>query len=422
MARTSNPPHSNSAFPCAVAPLPGIALSGIALSGIVLLGLLALSGCEATVGPCTGEGCPRLPGCEGDNPVTCDPDHVCVEQVCEGVGWICGVDQKGNYSWLNKSAPCDDQDSCTHKDLCVDGACRGTRVPCDNPPPNVCKDDQTLQAWESNGYCAEGTCIYKSTNLACPKGCANGVCVGAPCTGVKCDKPPGPCYKKPGKCVAGKCQWEPLAAGAACDPGDKCISGATCDGQGKCSGGAVNCTRPHASGGTCVLGACQGYTCDSGWGNCDNSWSNGCATPLNTGGNCGGCGKACGVVSNGSPECENGTCVAKCNSPWADCDKTYKNGCERQVGVANVCNVNGMASWSGSTPPCGTAYCGSSSNSRAKNFGSWYCISCSHCQKKPDGYFAWCLGGTKKFSPSKCLAPSCGCNPNSSSYPQLCKK
>jgi len=393
-------------------------LFGLLLSGAAAA---ALTGCAGAVGLCAGEGCPRLPGCE-DNPITCDPDHVCVEQICEGVGWICGRTQEGVYSWLNKAAPCDDDDPCTYKDVCAEGVCSGVKVPCDNPPDNSCRDGQTLQAWESAGFCSEGSCIYASSDLTCPKGCAGGQCIGAPCTGVKCDTPPSTCYKKPGVCVAGKCQWTPLAAGTGCNPGDTCILAATCDGQGKCSGGSIDCTRAHASGGTCISGVCQGYACDSGWGNCNNTWNDGCEIPLDTVSNCGGCGKVCGTVDHGSPSCKGGACAAACSGSWADCDGKFSNGCERQVGVGNVCNLSGMASWSGSTPPCGTAHCGSSSSSKAKNFsGNWYCLFCSHCQKKPDGYYSWCLSSTGKFSPDKCLSPSCSCDPNSSTYPQVCK-
>ena len=35
------------------------------------------------------------------------------------------------------------------------------------------------------------------------------------------------------------------------------------------------CDLPHATGGSCVAGACQGYLCEPGWGDCNNLWSDG---------------------------------------------------------------------------------------------------------------------------------------------------
>lgn len=383
-----------------------------------MLWIWAGTGCHGVVGVCAGEGCPRLPGCE-DNPITCDPDHICEEQVCEGVAWICGLDQQGYPSWLNKSAPCDDGDPCTINDLCVEGRCVGTEDPCDRPPDNTCVDGSTLRAWDSKGSCTDSQCNYTSNDFTCPKGCQGGMCIGSPCTGIKCDKA-GPCEKSPGTCVAGHCTYEKLRQGSPCTLADSCISGATCDAQGNCVGTKVDCSRDHTIGGTCVKGTCQGFSCEKGWGNCNKTWDDGCEKKLDTVQFCGSCTNACGSVAHGSPSCAGGKCVATCNQPYQDCDKSYGNGCERKVGVPNTCNRQGMASWSGSTPPCGTPHCGSSTSKDAANFGSWYCLFCSHCQKKPNGYYAWCLKSYGYFSPDNCIEPACGCDPNSSTYPQTC--
>ena len=62
----------------------------------------------------------------------------------------------------------------------------------------------------------------------------------------------------------------------------------------------------------------------------------------------------------------------------SDCDKKASNCCEILVGRSNTCNSSGLASFSGQTPPCDTPYCGGSSKSGGKNFGSWYCLPCTH--------------------------------------------
>jgi len=135
----------------------------VGLCAALALGV-TLHACEGTVGQCAGRDCPLLPGCEGEAAVACDPEHVCVERVCEGLGWICGVDAGGTYGWARSSAPCDDHNACTTNDLCVGGACVGKEKDCSVPPPPECKDSATLQVWEGGG-CVEGRCEHKLTEV-----------------------------------------------------------------------------------------------------------------------------------------------------------------------------------------------------------------------------------------------------------------
>ena len=382
----------------------------------MLFGLHLLVACEGTVGPCSGEDCPTVPGCEQDTSVVCDEDHVCVERVCEGVGWICGVDENGSFLWQRKRAPCDDKDACTSGDLCVAGQCVGTPMECKTPPTKACSDSTTLRTYDSAGTCSAGVCVYSPSTTKCSQGCQGGVCVGNPCKGIKCDNPPGPCHKKPGECKNGSCSYVLNSVGTACATNDPCSSAGKCDSAGKCSGTKLDCSKPHSSGGTCVKGVCQGYQCAGNWGNCNSSWSDGCEVDLTGTGHCGSCTNKCANVANGKPACSSGKCIVRCNSPYQDCDKKYSTGCEVPVGVANRCSSGGLVSFTGKTPPCGTAYCGSSSNSKAKNFGTYYCIACTHCAKMPDGKYAWCFTSSAKFSSDRCTG--C-CNP--SSHPQVCK-
>ena len=382
--------------------------------------LLWILGCEGSVSRCPDGDCPTVPGCEGDVSVTCGPDHVCLERVCEGMGWICGKDSSGVYKWLRKAAPCDDKDPCTDNDLCAVGRCYGTPRTCDQPPTSACADGVTLKTYDSKGTCQNGLCVYSNSTVKCPSTCKAGQCEGSPCTGIKCDNPPGECYKKPGKCVAGKCIYDPEPSGTACGIKDKCYATATCDGKGGCTGKKLDCSRSNTTGGTCVAGVCQGYKCNSGYGNCNNTWNDGCEMALTSTAHCGKCGNACGSVAHGKPACTGGKCVVgSCSSPYKDCDGSYGNGCEIPVGVANGCSKSGLTyNPSGHPSGCGTPWCGKSSKSGAVNFGSWACVFCTKCHYFPDGW-SWCLfsgSNTGKFSSARCS--SC-CN---SSYKDLvCK-
>lgn len=68
------------------------------------------------------------------------------------------------------------------------------------------------------------------------------------------------------------------------------------------------CTAPNAVG-TCTGALCS-YTCNSGYGNCDNDPANGCEVNLFTdSNNCGYCGNLCGTVTCPASGCGVGSCA-----------------------------------------------------------------------------------------------------------------
>lgn len=102
------------------------------------------------------------------------------------------------------------------------------------------------------------------------------------------------------------------------DTGPTCDGGATwCGDASGCrdlSGDLSNCgacgktcaSAAHATP-VCTTGAC-GFTCDTGWDDCDGSAGNGCETALQTDeSNCGACGKTC----LSSETCVAGACTPK---------------------------------------------------------------------------------------------------------------
>ena len=231
---------------------------------------------------CTQSEVCELGACIGKYPTICPPMGTCVEASCEpGVGCV-GVPIEG---------PCNDGNSCTVGDLCIEGECiGGTDAPsCDDG--NVC----TL-----NDYCEKGECLGGDETLDCDDAdpCTTAVCTPQkgcqqdpvcadddPCTLDTCDED-------------GSCAFEP--ATGPCEDGDPCTYGEFCEG-GACQGGVPDlCDDGNAcTADTCIDGkgcanillndvSCNdGITCsldDTCWGGVcvgsKQSWCPDCALPV----------------------------------------------------------------------------------------------------------------------------------------------
>lgn len=110
------------------------------------------------------------------------------------------------------------------------------------------------------------------------------------------------------------------------------------------STGCTPCPTPsHASA------TCQGTTCSAvcvaGWGDCNNSMTDGCE--INTKSNvlhCGSCDQACST-NRVTPACENGNCTGTCASGYGDCNNDLRtDGCEVNVSTnTDHCGACGRA-------------------------------------------------------------------------------
>lgn len=131
----------------------------------------------------------------------------------------------------------------------------------------------------------------------------NGIGDACRCDGVVCEPNPDEECQVVGACVptTGACGTTPAADGTAC-------------------------TLSNAEG-TCSSGVCAISYCQSGYGDCDSSASNGCETNLHSTSNCGECGNVCVAGPNQSVECDL-FCRTWCTYPFQDCDEDWSNGCE----------------------------------------------------------------------------------------------
>jgi len=164
---------------------------------------------------------------------------------------------------------------------------------CDSPPAAVC-NGSTLAAYDPQGVCTGGLCVYTPANVSCGQaGCVAGACATDPCQSVTCDAPPSACFAATGTCSAatGTCAYD-YADGATCDDGNACTTSDQCT-TGVCQGTPKACVSPPASSCTDAntakvyenLGACS-----PGTGACSYTYHfvtcvNGCS-----GGTCNGSG------------------------------------------------------------------------------------------------------------------------------------
>jgi hypothetical protein len=101
---------------------------------------------------------------------------------------------------------------------------------------------------------------------------------------------------------------------------------------GSCGKACAN--LPHSTVG-CSAGKCA-YQCDAGYGDCNQNMSDGCEVNTGTDAeNCSTCGFVCSTAKNAVPTCGAAKCGWTCNSGYLDCDGVSSNGCETNVANAN---------------------------------------------------------------------------------------
>ncbi len=253
-------------------------------------------GCDGATGLCAPDPCEGVVCDQPPNDQCYEAQGTCVDGACE-------------YAPLAEETPCDDGDLCTDLDECDgQGHCLGSPVFCHLPDPE-CAAPQTSRVY-TGGACdpATGACAFTYQDQTCQFGCdeETGLCANDPCAGVVCNTPPNAqCYEASGTCVAGECAYAPLDEGTPCEDGNPCTVEDQCGADGECKGAAMVCDAPpnhqcYEPQGTCVAGACEyepladGTPCDD-----DNPCTEGDA--CNAAHDCAGVTRTCPPVA---PVCE----------------------------------------------------------------------------------------------------------------------
>ncbi len=210
-------------------------------------------------------------------------------------------------------------------------ACGAGRLDCDTTAPNTNGCESLTTSVNSCGSCAN-RCDTAS---------------GTPsCDGTKCSY----------ACALGK-----LDCNAATAPNtDGCETLATS--VLNCGACGNRCNLSNASGATCDGTKC-GYTCASGFGDCNALTApntDGCETQLNSVTNCSGCGLACNTTT-GTPTCNGVRCSYTCSAGLLDCNATTGtnlDGCESSKTSVSSCGSCGAAcNTSTGTPTCDGTKC-----------------------------------------------------------------
>jgi hypothetical protein len=103
----------------------------------------------------------------------------------------------------------------------------------------------------------------------------------------------------------------------------------------------ANCTTlPHVAVGVCDRGSCAISQCQTLWGNCNGTVSDGCETTLANTANCGACGVIC-RNDHGSNTCHvsgsTAACQPICDYLWGDCNGNPNDGCEISLNTNSRC-------------------------------------------------------------------------------------
>ena len=85
---------------------------------------------------------------------------------------------------------------------------------------------------------------------------------------------------------------------------------------------------------------------------------------------CGSC-DACAAAPRSSPTCNAGTCELACDPDYADCNGTYADGCEADLGALSTCNSCGNActDYPNTTEACVAAGCSYTCGTAFQNCG-----------------------------------------------------
>ena len=393
-----------------------------------------IDACNGKTGLCSHDklaGCSKPCSADGD----CKDDNACTADVCDS----------GTCASKALNTGCDDGNTCTVGDACLQGSCApGNAKDCNDSNP--CTDDSchpvggcghaaNAAACDADGDActAADVCKDKACSLGPKKACDD----GSPCSKDSCDAKTGLCQHD-GKPFAG----DPCDAdGSVCTVADACASGAcvkgkslacddknpctadTCDPKagcqhaaqpGSCEDGSACTSGDACSGGVCKAGAskpcddgdvCTTDGCDATSGACTQTPIAGCANFCKSATDCDD-GKPCTGQS-----CDKGNCVfTNISVPCADVDKCATGGTCKDGACSGAkaidCNDG---------KPCTTDACDSKTGQCQWVTNTATCDDGNPCTEDDACKLGTCQPGKPKTCDDKNACTTDACDPKSGS-------
>ncbi len=318
----------------------------------------ASGGGSADAGPEVDPSCPAGWGnCDGDTTNGCETSLLTSLDHCGGCGQACTSGTNGTG-------------------ICVAGVCELTCVAgyddCDQDGANGCEanllgPDHCLGCGNAcpSGANAQALCTSSGCSLGCDStwgdcdtDASTGCEVNLATTSAHCGACNQACPSRPNAtpaCASSQCGFTCKTGFGDCDGvvSTGCETDLTNNDE-HCGACNAACAPPNGVA-ACANSQCSIYGCDIPFGDCDGIYSNGCEQDLSDSiHHCGDCNRVCGSA-NGTPSCVSHTCLIACYTGYANCDGSHVNGCETNVRTdTSNCGACGRSCGGGS---CSNGFC-----------------------------------------------------------------
>ncbi len=311
------------------------------------------NGCEAALSSASNCGvCGRV--CSGATPVcsggACSSGCAAGESRCGG-SCVNTASSIAHCGACNNACPSRANAATVCAASTCSSPCNTNYGNCDGNLTNGCEVDtraSVAHCGACNNACAPRpnttrSCVAGACSYACVAGfgdcdgnAANG-CEATLNTAAHCGSCANTCSGGTPTCQAGVCV-------SGCGAGETLCSSTCVNTQtnpNHCNACMAACPSVFNANATCTAGAC-GFSCNTGFGNCNGSGGDGCETTTSSDVNhCGACGTVCPTRANAARTCSMNTCGFTCNSNFADCNGAVPDGCEQRLDVAGNCGACG---------------------------------------------------------------------------------